>query len=299
MKAITRVAGLGVASMLALPANAQLLAHKDLSLATALTIATTAMDTCKGQGYRVSVTVVGRNGEPLVQLRGEDASQHTYDFSLRKAYTARTFRVASGEIVNRFKQDPTYFAVHVPNTAPSQGALPIKIGDEVIGAAGVSGAPGGEKDEACAKAGLDKVADQLKRRPYGRHPDAGLDPRFRVPSGRLVGPGLRRDDNFYKISSRGFRFIYRLCLAEPSAALDHSHSATGGTDARIADPQPCDDYARARPSPLERGNGWSGVPRRRGHRRNRQLCAAQPQASRCVGHRHRQRASSMAITISA
>jgi len=162
MKAITRVAGLGVASMLALPANAQLLAHKDLSLATALTIATTAMDTCKGQGYRVSVTVVGRNGEPLVQLRGEDASPHTYDFSFRKAYTARTFRVASGEIVNRFKQDPTYFAVHVPNTAPSQGALPIKIGDEVIGAAGVSGAPGGEKDEACVKAGLDKVADQLK-----------------------------------------------------------------------------------------------------------------------------------------
>lgn len=99
MKAITRVAGLGVASMLALPANAQLLAHKDLSLATALTIATTAMDTCKGQGYRVSVTVVGRNGEPLVQLRGEDASPHTYDFSFRKAYTARTFRVASGEIV--------------------------------------------------------------------------------------------------------------------------------------------------------------------------------------------------------
>ena len=162
MKPMTRVAGLGVASMLALPANAQLLAHKDLSLATALTIATTAMDTCKGQGYRVSVTVVGRNGEPLVQLRGEDASPHTYDFSFRKAYTARTFRVASGEIVNRFKQDPTYFAVHVPNTAPSQGALPIKIGDEVIGAAGVSGAPGGEKDEACAKAGLDKVADQLK-----------------------------------------------------------------------------------------------------------------------------------------
>jgi len=78
--------------------------------------------------------------------------RRTYDFSFRKAYTARTFRVASGEIVNRFKQDSTY----------SQGALPIKIGDEVIGAAGVSGAPGGDKDEACAKAGLDKVADQLK-----------------------------------------------------------------------------------------------------------------------------------------
>jgi uncharacterized protein GlcG (DUF336 family) len=152
------LAALGAAAA----ASAQLLNHKDLSLATALTIATTAADTCKGQGYRVSVTVVGRDGEPIVQLRGDDASPHTLDFSRRKAFTARTFRVASGEIANRFKQDPAYFAVHVPDTAPSQGALPIKIGDETIGAAGVSGAPGGEKDEACAKAGIDKVADQLK-----------------------------------------------------------------------------------------------------------------------------------------
>jgi uncharacterized protein GlcG (DUF336 family) len=148
--------------MAAPPAGAQLSPHKDLSQAAALAIATTAAETCKSQGYRVLVTVVGRNGEPLVQLRGEDASPHTYDFSFRKAYTARTFRVASGEIANRFKQDPTYFAVHVPNTAPSQGALPIKIGEEVIGAVGVSGAPGGDKDEACAKSGIDKIADQLK-----------------------------------------------------------------------------------------------------------------------------------------
>ena len=85
----------GIASLavgLAMPADAQLLAHKDLSLATALTIATTAADTCKGQGYRVSVSVVGRTGEPLVQLRGDDASPHTFEFSRRKAYTARTFR---------------------------------------------------------------------------------------------------------------------------------------------------------------------------------------------------------------
>ena len=147
---------------LAMPAAAQLANHKDLSLATALQIATTAADTCKSQGYRVSVSVIGCAGEPLVQLRGDDASPHTYDFSFRKAYTARAFRIASGEIANRFKQDPAYFAVHVPNAVPSQGALPIKIGEEVIGAVGVSGAPGGDKDEACAKSGIDKVADQLK-----------------------------------------------------------------------------------------------------------------------------------------
>ena len=162
MKWISLAGGLALAMALALPAAAQLANHKDLSLATALQIATTAAETCKSQGYRASVSVIGRAGEPLVQLRGDDASPHTFDFSYRKAYTARTFRIASGEIVNRFKQDPTYFAVHVPNTAPSQGALPIKVGEEVIGAVGVSGAPGGDKDEACAKAGIDKVAEQLK-----------------------------------------------------------------------------------------------------------------------------------------
>ena len=144
------------------PAEAQLLTHKDLSLAAALTIATTAADTCKGQGNRVSVTVVGRNEEVIVQLRGDDASPHTIENSFRKAYTARTFRVPSGEIANRLKQDPAFFAVHLSNVIPAQGGLPIKIGDEVIGAVGVSGSPGGDKDEACANAGLDKVADQLK-----------------------------------------------------------------------------------------------------------------------------------------
>ena len=143
-------------------AHAQLLTHKDLSLATALTIATTAIETCKGQGYRVSATILGREGQIIVQLRGDDASPHTIENSMRKAYTARTFRIPSGEFVKRVKDNPTSGAVHLTNVIAAQGALPIKIGDETIGAAGVSGAPGGEKDEACVKAGLDKVADQLK-----------------------------------------------------------------------------------------------------------------------------------------
>jgi uncharacterized protein GlcG (DUF336 family) len=110
------------------PAGAQLLSHKDLSLATALTIATTAADTCKGQGNRVSVAVVGRNGEVIVQLRGDDSSPHTFENSFRKAYTSRTFRIPSGEIADRYKQDPAFFAVHLNNVIPAQGALPIKIG---------------------------------------------------------------------------------------------------------------------------------------------------------------------------
>ena len=144
------ISGLGLA--FAAPADAQLLVRKDLSLAAALTIATTAADLCKCQGYTVSVTVVGRNGEVILQMRGDNAPPHTVENSFRKAYSARTFRVPSGELVQRVKDNPTAPFVHLSNVVAAQGALPIKAGDDVIGAVGVSGAPGGEKDEVCAKA---------------------------------------------------------------------------------------------------------------------------------------------------
>jgi uncharacterized protein GlcG (DUF336 family) len=152
----------GLGLVFAAPAEAQLLARKDLSLAAALTIATTAADLCKSQGYTVSVTVVGRNGEVILQMRGDNAPPHTMENSFRKAYSARSFRVPSGELAKRVKDNPTAPFVYLSNVVAAQGALPIKVGDDVIGAVGVSGAPGGEKDEVCAKAGIDKVADTLK-----------------------------------------------------------------------------------------------------------------------------------------
>jgi uncharacterized protein GlcG (DUF336 family) len=156
------VAGIALAAALVTPANAELLARKDLSMETALVIATTAIETCKANGYRVSATVVGRAGEIIVQLRGDNTGPHTVENSFRKAYTARTFRAPSGELAQRVKDNPTLGLIHLTNVIANQGALPIKVGDDVIGAAGASGAPGGEKDEACVKAALDKVADQLK-----------------------------------------------------------------------------------------------------------------------------------------
>jgi len=157
-----RLAGVALATVLASPANAQLLNHKDLSLATALTIATTASETCKGQGYRVTVAVVGRNGEIIAHLRGDDASPHTLENSQRKAFTARTFRTSSGEFAQRQKDNPPGAALWLTGISASAGGLPIKVGEDVIGAVGVSGSPGGDKDEACAKAGIDKVASELK-----------------------------------------------------------------------------------------------------------------------------------------
>ena len=160
--AATAVAAVLAASLVA-QARAELLTHKDLSLDTAVAIATTAAATCKAQGYRVSVHVLGRNGEVIVALRGDNAAPHTVENSMRKAYTARTFRTSSGEFAKRFAAPgANTAATMLTNVIAIQGALPIMIGDDVIGSVGVSGAPGGDKDEACAKSGLDKVAEELK-----------------------------------------------------------------------------------------------------------------------------------------
>ena len=143
-------------------ANAQPIAHKDISLAMATTMAMTAIETCKGQGYNVSVNVLGREGQVLVGLRNELAGPATMENSMKKAYTARTFRTPSGKFADNVKGNPTAGALFLTNVVPAQGALPIMIGDDTIGAIGVSGAPGGDKDEVCAKAGIDKVSADLK-----------------------------------------------------------------------------------------------------------------------------------------
>ena len=84
-----RLAGVGLACALVAPASAQLLSRKDLSAATALAIAQTAIATCTANGYRVSATIVGRNGEVIVQVRGDGTGPHTMENSFKKAFTAR------------------------------------------------------------------------------------------------------------------------------------------------------------------------------------------------------------------
>src|SRR5207253_6853537 len=160
--ATTRFALAALACALAAPASAQTLTHKDISVDAAVIIATTAMADCKAKGWPVSVAVVGRDGEVLVQLRGDGTGPHTMQNSYLKAFTSRTFRIPSGEMEKRLKDNPQMGAQYLTGFTTGRGALPIKIGDDVVGAAGVSGAPGGEKDEACVQTGLDKVKDQLK-----------------------------------------------------------------------------------------------------------------------------------------
>jgi uncharacterized protein GlcG (DUF336 family) len=152
---------LGLAS-LALPAQGQLLMHKDLSLAIATTIAQTAMDSCTAQGYGVSVVVVDRAGNTIVALRNDKASPATMENARRKAYTALAFRTSTSDYAKRYADNNpiVHQQVTLPNIIAIPGGLPVKVGDEVIGGAGVSGTPG--VDEPCVQAGLDKVTDQLK-----------------------------------------------------------------------------------------------------------------------------------------
>jgi uncharacterized protein GlcG (DUF336 family) len=159
---LARIVAIASAAGLALPAQAQLLSHRDLSVSIATAIAQTALEKCTAQGYGVSVVVVNRAGETIVALRGDNSGPHTLENARRKAYTALTFRISTAEYAKRYADNNpvVHQQVTLPNIIAIPGGLPIKIGNEVIGGAGLSGTPG--VDEPCVQAGLDKVADQLK-----------------------------------------------------------------------------------------------------------------------------------------
>ena len=151
----------GVVASFMLPAasNAQVLVQKDVSLRMALTIAEAAIAEC---GTRTSVAIVDRAGRLRVFLQGDDASPHNLELARRKAYTARTFRTESAEWAKR-TENANQGQRMLADVIPLGGGVPIRIGEDVIGAIGMSGAVGGQpKEEACGKAGIAKVADQLR-----------------------------------------------------------------------------------------------------------------------------------------
>jgi uncharacterized protein GlcG (DUF336 family) len=143
----------------ALVAGAQVLMQRDVSLRMALTIAQTASAEC---GAIASVAVVDRAGRLKVFLQGDGAAPHNIELARRKAYTARTFRRTSADWAQRTETtNPGQRMLN--DVIPLMGGVPINVGDETIGGVGLSGAAmGGEQEEACARAGIAKVADQLR-----------------------------------------------------------------------------------------------------------------------------------------
>jgi uncharacterized protein GlcG (DUF336 family) len=151
-----------VAAVLSSAASAQgVLTQKNVSMAMAQAIANGALEKCQSMGFKVSVTVLDRDGLAVVMLRGDGAGLHTPEGSDRKAYTARAYSSPSADFAKRVTTEPNYApAIQYHRVLALGGGLPIKAGNEVVGAVGVSGSQG--KDDVCAQAGIDKVADQLK-----------------------------------------------------------------------------------------------------------------------------------------
>ena len=148
-----------------------LIVHKALSLDMAMAITQGALEKCRAQNYQCAVTVLDATGRTMIALQDDGAQLHRFDVSHKKAYTALVYRKPSKEVVEGWSAKTASSRPLVEGTMPNPpiegtidmgGGLPILVGRDVIGAVAVSGAPGWEMDEACAKAGLARVADKLK-----------------------------------------------------------------------------------------------------------------------------------------
>ncbi len=131
-----------------------------MSLDTALSAAQAAIDSCRKAGVQVAVTIVDRGGHPQVVLRDVLAMDLTLTVSRDKAYTALSFNTPTSQLTQRFTSP--FSVAKTPGLVFSAGGLPIQASGTIVGAIGVSGAPSGETDEKCARAGLDAIQDDLE-----------------------------------------------------------------------------------------------------------------------------------------
>jgi uncharacterized protein GlcG (DUF336 family) len=159
----TVAVAIAVAALASLPAAGEAIrTERSIALDAALEAATAAQARCRKDGFQTTVTVLDRAGRTRVVLHDDGASPHTIEHSLRKAYTALTYRTPSGEYGKRATANPQSVGpLHLANITTAEGGLPIRAGSDLVGAIGVSGSPGGDKDAACAQAGIDQIAKSL------------------------------------------------------------------------------------------------------------------------------------------
>ncbi len=143
-------------------ASQGVVSQRTLSLGMAITIANATISECRAKGARSAVVVLDRSGQILVALRDEEAPPNTVEMARRKALTSRMFNTTSADFQkNTMPDSPRSGQRDVPEMLALSGGVPVKIGKEIIGTVGSSGS-GLEADDACAKAGVAKVADLLK-----------------------------------------------------------------------------------------------------------------------------------------
>ena len=146
----------------ALAGDDALVVYKSLSPEVALEAAQAALKKCRDNGFQVAVVVVDRFGQPQVLLRDRYAGLPAADIATAKAYTALSFRRSTAELAKMVRDGQMDAGLaRMPRIAMLAGGLVIETGGTLLGGIGVSGAPGGDKDEECAKAGLDAVRDKI------------------------------------------------------------------------------------------------------------------------------------------
>ena len=155
------VASLPAASLNVLAAQPDMLSVKQISLELARDIAMGSVEACRKEGYNVSAVVLDRAGDVQAALRDTLAARHTLEIAERKAGMSIMSGIDSGEF-RAARGDIRPELNHIDGLIVMEGGLPIRAAGSLIGAVGVSGAPGGDKDAACAAAALKKVEERLE-----------------------------------------------------------------------------------------------------------------------------------------
>ena len=150
---------------LALPAGAQDATHtvRLLTPETALAAAQAALKKCRDSGWQVAVAVVDRGGITQVMLRDRFAGAHTPRTAAGKAWTAVSFRTPTTELARMSQPGQPQSGIrNLPRAVMLGGGLPIEAQGSIVGAIGVSGAPGGDADDSCARAGIEAIRDKIE-----------------------------------------------------------------------------------------------------------------------------------------
>lgn len=146
----------------AFAAQAQVLQERNISAGLAVELAQATVAACAAKNFNVTATVVDRAGVVRAIVRADRAGPHTVEASRAKAYTSASARANTGAMAeNAAKNEGARNLVHIPGFLLLGGGVPVKAGEDVIGAVGVGGAPGGHLDEECAMAGLKAIAAKL------------------------------------------------------------------------------------------------------------------------------------------
>ena len=155
---------LSFAAFSVLPAQAEAVrTERNMSLELASQLAAATVAACSANGHNVSAAVVDRAGTLRALLRADNAGSHTMESARLKAYTSASAKNTTLAIMEGSQKNPGAANLgQIPGFLLLGGGVPVKLGNEVIGAVGVAGAPGGHLDEQCAMAGLEKIASLLK-----------------------------------------------------------------------------------------------------------------------------------------